>query len=332
LFALYKKYPHINTEILYASNTARSFVQLFFPKIKGLIASDFNSISKIILHFLEWRRKRFECVFSGGHLNSSKTAIVARLIGPKETIGFRDEKYSFLYDIVLPSPNSKNFYVRYKKIFTYLALNYSDFQSGEKRFRGELRRVAQSHNPIGLSKKNLPLQIAFANGSDTILRKNWRPSLKRIPGNIFLDIFRLLNYNIPARFLVLGVDEDPFPDELTSDSNVIDMRGKTNLCDLISILNDTHLLISNDSGLLHLAHFCGSPYIGIFGPTAAEQFAPDVGSSNTVQIHGSCAKCYPSPSCNGSRCELLRSLDVNKIFQHINHVLPITDSLRRKIP
>lgn len=170
LFALHEKKTLFQIEISFATHGAKSFVQLFFPQTKGIITSDLDSIKKKFLQILKWHRKKFDYVVSGGHLNSSKTAIITYLINPKKSIGIRSEKYSFLYDIVLPTPINKNFYIRYNTIFAHLGLNYSDIEYGEKRFREELKKVARIHNPTGFWKSTDSLQIAFANGADTTVR------------------------------------------------------------------------------------------------------------------------------------------------------------------
>lgn len=321
LFALREKYHPIQIEMIFATGTSKDFVQIFFPDTVGIIVSDLNTVKKKVQQVLKWRRKSFDYVVSGAHLRSLKTAIIAYLIGGKKSIGIGGEKFSFLYDIILTSPNSKYFYDRYEILFGHLKLHYSDLQYGEKKFREELKRIAQIHVPRGLGQRKHSLRIAFGNGADRIIRGRWNPSLKRIPKGLFLDVSKILKHEIQVEFVLLGGKGDPFPDALESDSCVLDMRGKTNLQGLISMLHHVNLLICNDCGILHLAHYCGTSYLGLFGPTDAEQFGPSKASSNIIQAQGICSKCYPIPSCDRDYCELLASLDVGLIISLVQYIL-----------
>tara|TARA_B100000609_G_scaffold164692_1_gene137219 strand:- start:1823 stop:2146 length:324 start_codon:yes stop_codon:yes gene_type:complete len=48
---------------------------------------------------------------------------------------------------------------------------------------------------------------------------------------------------------------------------VTDMRGKTNLIQLIDEFNKCSLVIGNDTGAMHLANAIGTPTATLFGPT-----------------------------------------------------------------
>ena len=52
------------------------------------------------------------------------------------------------------------------------------------------------------------------------------------------------------------------------------MIGKTNLKQLMAVLQQARLVISADSGPLHMASSVGTPAIGVFGPTRPEITGP----------------------------------------------------------
>ena len=55
---------------------------------------------------------------------------------------------------------------------------------------------------------------------------------------------------------------------------VIDLVGKTDLLTAAAVLRRCALFIGNDTGLMHLAAAAGTPTLGLFGPSAVEQYAP----------------------------------------------------------
>lgn len=50
--------------------------------------------------------------------------------------------------------------------------------------------------------------------------------------------------------------------------------GKTTILEMIELINRAHLVVSNDSGPMHLAAALNKTIIALFGPTAPERFGP----------------------------------------------------------
>jgi len=57
-------------------------------------------------------------------------------------------------------------------------------------------------------------------------------------------------------------------------ARVIDLVGRTDLLTAAAVLRRCALFIGNDTGLMHLAAAAGTPTLGLFGPSAVEQYAP----------------------------------------------------------
>lgn len=54
----------------------------------------------------------------------------------------------------------------------------------------------------------------------------------------------------------------------------IDLVGRTDLLTAAAMLRRCTLFIGNDTGLMHVAAASGTPTLGLFGPSPAEQYAP----------------------------------------------------------
>jgi len=93
---------------------------------------------------------------------------------------------------------------------------------------------------------------------------------------------------------------------------VLDLCGRTDLGVLIAIFGAVDLVVSNDSGAMHVAAASGAPTVAIFGSTSPEWTAP-LGEEVTVVRHPEpCAPCF-RPDCEiGIVC--LTRLTVDEVY------------------
>jgi heptosyltransferase-2 len=66
--------------------------------------------------------------------------------------------------------------------------------------------------------------------------------------------------------------------------------GETNLRQLVGVLSRLSLLVTNDSGPMHLAAAVGVPVVAVFGPTDPTETFP-VGEHRLVREPVPCAPC-----------------------------------------
>ncbi|MCM8761949.1 MAG: glycosyltransferase family 9 protein [Candidatus Omnitrophica bacterium] len=78
-------------------------------------------------------------------------------------------------------------------------------------------------------------------------------------------------------------------------NNVFNLAGKTTLKQLAVLLEKASLMITNDTGTLHLASAMHCPTVAIFGPTSPYRYGP-IGTKNIV-VHSD-IYCFP---CNEKR-------------------------------
>ena len=72
----------------------------------------------------------------------------------------------------------------------------------------------------------------------------------------------------------------------------LNLVGKTSLDDLIHCLRECALLVTNDTGTMHLAAALGVPTVSIFGSTEPILTGP-LGSRHTiVRHHVACSPCF----------------------------------------
>ena len=107
---------------------------------------------------------------------------------------------------------------------------------------------------------------------------NW--SGKVWPATRFIALFQALRAGpLPgARALVLagpGAYEQALAQPvLDALPDAINLCGTLNLSEAAACLARAAIFIGNDSGLMHLAAATGTPTLGLFGPTSAEEYGP----------------------------------------------------------
>jgi heptosyltransferase-2 len=69
------------------------------------------------------------------------------------------------------------------------------------------------------------------------------------------------------------------------------LTGSTTLADLVGVLAQLRLLVTNDSGPMHLAAALGVPVAAVFGPTDWRETAPRGESARVVREPVECAPC-----------------------------------------
>jgi lipopolysaccharide heptosyltransferase II len=102
----------------------------------------------------------------------------------------------------------------------------------------------------------------------------------------------------------------------------IDLSGATNLKQLLAVLKKARLVISGDSGPLHLAAAVGTKTIALFGPTRPEVTAPrGKGRSWIIQKEIGCngLPCYYLDCPNNQCMQAITVKDVLDAVQHSEH-------------
>ncbi len=80
----------------------------------------------------------------------------------------------------------------------------------------------------------------------------------------------------PVAVLAAGHERgqaEPLLDAIPADRR-IDLVGRVDLLTAAAVLRGCALFIGNDTGLMHIAAACGTPTLGLFGPSPSRQYAP----------------------------------------------------------
>ena len=103
--------------------------------------------------------------------------------------------------------------------------------------------------------------------------------------------------------------------------NPVVLAGKTDLNQLVALMKRANLVVSADSGPLHMASSVGTDVIAIFGPTRPEITGPrGRGKSIILQEELGCNKdaCYQL-DCTDNVC--MKSITVDDVFSAIEKII-----------
>jgi heptosyltransferase-2 len=164
----------------------------------------------------------------------------------------------------------------------------------EMHLTAQSREAMQAYVRQAFPERAAPPLLAVAPGA--------RWSTKRWPVERFAAAAQALAQAQQAAVVVLGSAEDQqLAQELCQHLRVpvLDSTGKLSLMHTAALLQQCNLLLSNDSGLMHMATALRVPVVAIFGPTVQEfGFYPFQARARVVHADLACRPC----STKGSAC------------------------------
>jgi len=98
----------------------------------------------------------------------------------------------------------------------------------------------------------------------------------------------------------------------------VDLCGKTSLKDLTVLYRRSALVISTDTGPMHIAAAVGTPVVALFGPTDSQRTGPYGPHHRIVRTGISCSPCFRR-SCDHRSC--MRDLSPDQVFGSVRDLL-----------
>jgi heptosyltransferase I len=99
----------------------------------------------------------------------------------------------------------------------------------------------------------------------------------------------------------------------------------TNLSELIALVSKSRLMVSGDSGPLHLASALGIPVVGLYGPTDPLRNGPWNPHDSTCTIRYECSPCYLRVCPIGIQC--MKKMEVPQVLDSVKKTFYLSDSL-----
>jgi heptosyltransferase II len=101
--------------------------------------------------------------------------------------------------------------------------------------------------------------------------------------------------------------------------SVVNLAGKTNMRELIALIQRCTLLLTNDSGPMHLANALGTPQVALFGSTCDVRAGPYNNRTKVIHKHVECSPCYKRVCPIDFRC--MKRIEVEEVYNEIEKLL-----------
>jgi len=122
--------------------------------------------------------------------------------------------------------------------------------------------------------------------------------------------------------VVGGGQDQATGDAILAGCQGINLAGKTLLVETAAVLQRSRLLVSGDSGVLHLAVGLDVPTVSLFGPGIAAKWAPRGGKHIVLNKNLPCSPCtrfgYTPPCPDGGRC--IQEISVAEVAEAVKEV------------
>ena len=298
--ALKRTYPEAEIDLLAVPASARVIMQ--DPDLAGIITYDPNvwRRPKALIQAKNWleaysllRRLRARHYDIAVSLYGPWAGVIAVLSGAQRRVGFGRESYpGFMTDSVPGghwSPKNRKHEVDYCLQLAQAAgvpispadrapRLYVDAQASQQVEQLLVQEGVQPEKPL------IACHVSSNNGHS-----------KRWPIPYWATLIDRLAREQGAEVVLTGAVGDlPLIESVTRrlQENAINLAGKTNLPQLVALLQRADLVISGDSGPTHIAAAVGTPLIAIHGPTDPALSGPVSPRATILRSAIWCSPCY----------------------------------------
>jgi ADP-heptose:LPS heptosyltransferase len=206
----------------------------------------------------------------------------------------------------------------------------------------EAASFARLLEPLGFQPGSVESEAPFLSVPDAVSNKAAAVLLESLPAQPFVavfpgasiperrwgaDRFRRVAELLSAfeiRVVAVGGDEDRLQGDVIAGGGLgLNLAGLTSLAETAAVIQKSSLLLSGDSGVLHIAVGLGVPTVSLFGPGRAKKWAP---RGDRHIVINKCLPCSPcttfgtTPPCPiNVRC--LRDITVDEVVNSVTMLL-----------
>lgn len=214
--------------------------------------------------------------------NSFRAALEAWLARIPRRVGFRGHRRSWLLNQIIPEREKPG-------PIEHQANQYLRIAHAIGAWRDDLGVVPNIRDDTEVvPPTNDRLLIGLCPGAEYGPTKRWLPER-------FAETAAAICANSNAHWILFGTAKDAEVGEIIAKelgANCTNRIGQTSLEDLITELGECRLLLTNDTGTMHLATLLGVPVVAIFGSTEPALTGP-LGANNIVLRHQvECSPCF----------------------------------------
>tara|TARA_B100000035_G_scaffold312530_1_gene324202 strand:- start:4988 stop:5977 length:990 start_codon:yes stop_codon:yes gene_type:complete len=301
------KKVHKNSKIDLLVNKNLVGIAKYFPDISNVITSDtrhgkLSLIYRINLGYKLRKNKYSYCYILSNSLKSSIVPLIAKI---KHRISYLGEfRYGFVNHIVKKIDRKAGMANRYLNLISSkYTPEYKPSISSEINNLSVLKR-------FDLKKRYVVLCPDAEYGP----AKKW-------PIKKWIDLASILQNVCQVVFVGVSTSITMSPNK-TKNDNYINLIGRTSLEEVAIILSQSTCVVSNDSGLMHVAAALGRPIVGIYGSSSPDYTPPLIESEKRAIIFQnlSCSPCFKKV-CPLEHLNCLESISVDSVMQSVKNLI-----------
>jgi lipopolysaccharide heptosyltransferase II len=209
--------------------------------------------------------------------NSLRAALEVWLAGIPRRVGFRGHHRSWLLNQIVADPLTQGPVQHQVHHYLHLARELGASPH-------ETYTTYRSYRSYTSHTTDPRERLALCPGAEYGRAKRWLP-----------DRFADVATAVPGEWVLFGTAADAESGRIIEQSlgdRCVNRIGQTTLDDLITELRECRLLLTNDTGTMHLATLLGVPVVAVFGSTEPRLTGP-LGDGNVViRHHVECSPCF----------------------------------------
>jgi lipopolysaccharide heptosyltransferase I len=233
------------------------------------------------------RRQRYDIALDLQGL--VKSAVWARLSGARRVVGFapahlRESQAAWLYTETVTPPEAPHVIRKNLAVAAHLGAPTLPFELAlDPGSRPDLGRFIEE--AIG------PARYAVLNPGAAWPNKRWPPQRFGALAAALLHRYGLVS------FITWGPAERALAEGIVqASSGAARLAPPTDIADLAALVGGAALVVSGDTGPLHIAAAMGAPIVGLYGPTWPERNGPWDPDDEVISRAGQC-RCHHKRQC-----------------------------------
>jgi heptosyltransferase-2 len=248
--------------------------------------------------------------------NTLKYALIPWLAGISERVGYKGEmRYGLLnaihHDDVPPRPMVPFYAALADQPRTALRATLP-----RPRLGAGSEQIAAACQRAGIALER-PL-VVFAPGAEFGAAKRWPPAHFAALAQAIIEA------DPGAQIAMLGSPKDKeVCDEIvaiTGSARVYNLAGATRLDEAIALIARADAVVSNDSGLLHIASALNRPVIALYGPTDPDHAPPFSDIARSLSLRLECSPCRQR-ECPLGHQNCMRKMGADIVWQALQPIL-----------
>ena len=210
--------------------------------------------------------------------NSLRVALESWLSGIPRRVGYQGHWREWMLNQTVPEPRKSSPPEHHSLRFLRIA----------RECGAETSTVQHPTSNIQITVADQPLKIGLCPGAEYGPAKRWLPER-------FAEVTAKISGQTSAQWILFGTKNDAMiGDQIAAaiDDHCVNRIGWTTLDELIHELRKCCLLLTNDTGTMHLAALLGVPVVAIFGSTEPRLTGPLGNGYIILRHHVECSPCF----------------------------------------